>query len=120
MFQFGTGATMTTAPRCSACDRFAIVEIEDGFFLCARCHTILKREFPHVGRQFTDPAVPTPATAATESASNAVAELISARPVASPETASRGTTELPDGASTSASEDIAFPEIPEFLRRAVA
>lgn len=105
-----------TAPRCSACDRFAIVEIEDGFFLCKRCETILKREFPNVARRLTDLA-PAPATAESGSSSNAVAELIDAKPVASAETASPKTTALPNGASTSASEGIAYPEIPDFLRR---
>lgn len=36
-----------TIPRCTVCDRIAIIEIDNGVFLCKRCETILKREFPN-------------------------------------------------------------------------
>lgn len=51
-----------TAPRCTICDRIAVTEVEPGFVLCRRCEVILKREFPNVARQLSDP-VPTPALA---------------------------------------------------------
>lgn len=107
-----------TAPRCSACKAAATVCISDysNFFLCDRCETILKREFPHVGRQSTDPVVPTTATAATESATNAVAEPSTA--AASSETASPRTAAQSPGDATNARESIeAFPILPAFLDR---
>lgn len=49
-------------PRCSACQRIAIVEIEDNVFLCKRCETIFKREFPNAARSLSDLS-PAPALA---------------------------------------------------------
>lgn len=49
-------------PRCTVCDRIAVVEVEPGFVLCSRCEIILKREFPTVARKLSDPS-PTPALA---------------------------------------------------------
>lgn len=110
---------MMNAPRCSACDRFAIVEIEDNVLLCRRCEVILRKQFPNVARRLSDLS-PATATAASGSASSAVAELI-AKPVSSASTASPKTTQPEAAETTSASESIAaFPEIPDFLRRAVA
>ncbi len=78
------------APRCSACDRFAIVEIEEGFFLCRRCEVILCKQFPDTAKR--------------------------AKSVASTETATSETTELPADAPTSGAADT-FPPLPDFLAR---
>lgn len=42
-----------TIPRCTVCDRIAIIEIDTGVFLCKRCETILEREFPNFKSSFS-------------------------------------------------------------------